>query len=127
MQEAMEVVGIEQFLSTLPEDKAIWSDFRWNNSGYPLSAEELCGAGSSDTSAWFPEKKEMLNRILRRFYWPSIIKDVVKYCRSCVQCQKFFARKMPLAPLNPLPVISEPFSRIVQWTSSDHCPETRPR
>ena len=35
------------------------------------------------------------------------------FCRSCVQCQKSSGRKVPPAPLIPLPVISEPFSRIV--------------
>ena len=35
------------------------------------------------------------------------------FCRSCVQCQKSSGRKVPPAPFIPLPVISEPFSRIV--------------
>ena len=28
-------------------------------------------------------KQKTVQRILRRFYWPSVFKDVVKYCRQC--------------------------------------------
>ena len=55
-------------------------------------------------------------RILRRFYWPTIFKDVEEYCRCCDRCcdrcQKINTRKVPPAPLIPLPVITEPFRRI---------------
>ena len=51
-------------------------------------------------------------RILHRFYWPTIFRDVDEYCRSCEKCQKTNNRKVPPAPLIPLPVITEPFRRI---------------
>ena len=51
-------------------------------------------------------------RILRRFYWPTVFRDVDEYCRCCVKCQKTNTRKVPPAPLVPLPVITEPFRRI---------------
>ena len=51
-------------------------------------------------------------RILRRFYWPTIFKDVEEYCRCCDRCQKTNTRKAPPAPLIPLPIIAEPFRRI---------------
>ena len=51
-------------------------------------------------------------RILRRFYWPTVFRDIDEYCRCCVKCQKTNTRKVPPAPLVPLPVITEPFRRI---------------
>lgn len=51
-------------------------------------------------------------RILRRFYWPTLFRDVEQFCKSCISCQKSGNRKVPKAPLIPLLVISEPFTRI---------------
>ncbi len=51
-------------------------------------------------------------RVLQRFYWPTLFKDVATYCRQCPQCQKASDRMMRRAPLIPLPVVGEPFQRI---------------
>jgi transposase InsO family protein len=51
-------------------------------------------------------------RILQRFYWPTVHRDVAEYCRGCDACQKTAGKKVPKAPLIPLPVISQPFERI---------------
>ena len=51
-------------------------------------------------------------RILRRFYWPTVFKDMEEYCQCCERCQKSNPRKVQPAPLIPLPVITEPFRRI---------------
>ena len=48
----------------------------------------------------------------KRFYWPSLHRDVTEWCRVCEQCQKGAPGKNVRAPLMPLPVIEEPFSRI---------------
>ena len=32
-------------------------------------------------------KKKTADRILRRFYWPSLFRDVADFCRSCSACQ----------------------------------------
>lgn len=57
-------------------------------------------------------KTRTAKRIMQRFYWPSLFRDVAEYCRSCEACQKCPARHTPRAHLIPLPVITEPFSRI---------------
>ena len=57
-------------------------------------------------------KNKTASRILQHFYWPTIFKDVTNYCKSCTECQKTSPRRPHKAPLIPLPVISEPFSRI---------------
>ena len=51
-------------------------------------------------------------RILQRFYWPTLYRDVKEFCRSCGSCQKCSPKKPPRAPLIPLPVIEEPFRRV---------------
>ena len=57
-------------------------------------------------------KKKTVERILQRFYWPTLYWDVAEWCRTCEQCQKHSAVKNLRAPLVPLPVIEEPFTRI---------------
>lgn len=54
-------------------------------------------------------KHKTTKRILRRFYWPTLYKDVVDFCRSCQMCQKASKYRVVKAPLIPLPVVTEPF------------------
>ena len=57
-------------------------------------------------------KEKTRQRVLRRFFWPSVYKDIEGYCRSCRICQKTTHSVGTRAPLIPLPIISEPFSRM---------------
>ena len=57
-------------------------------------------------------RKKTLQRILQRFYWPTIFKDVEEFCRSCGECQKTAPGRKQVAPLVPLPIIDVPFERI---------------
>ena len=57
-------------------------------------------------------RKKTTDRILQRFYWPGIYRDVRDHCRSCEQCQKGSPRGVRKAPLIPLPIMDEPFRRI---------------
>ena len=57
-------------------------------------------------------KEKTRQRVLRRFFWPSVYKDIEEYCRSCRICQKTTHSFGTRAPLFPLPIISEPFSRM---------------
>ncbi len=57
-------------------------------------------------------RKKTAQRILRRFYWPTLYKDVADFCRSCEACQKSTHRRVPKAPMIPLPVVAEPFQRL---------------
>lgn len=54
-------------------------------------------------------------KIMRHFYWPKLHRDVVAFCRSCHSCQLAGKpnQKVPPAPLSPVPVVEEPFSRVV--------------
>ena len=57
-------------------------------------------------------KRKTTDRILQRFYWPTIYRDVAEFCRSCHSCQLDSSRRVSRAPLIPLPIIAEPFRRI---------------
>lgn len=55
------------------------------------------------------------DRVLRHFFWPGLKRDVARFCRSCHTCQ--VAGKpnqiIPPAPLCPIPVLGEPFERVI--------------
>ena len=57
-------------------------------------------------------KNKTARRILQRFYWPTVYHDVAEYCLSCAICQKTSQQRGRRAPLIPLPIIEETFSRI---------------
>ena len=57
-------------------------------------------------------RNKTIRRVLQRFYWPGVCRDVANHCRCCPECQKAQSRRAQPAPLVPLPVMAEPFSRI---------------
>ena len=57
-------------------------------------------------------KDKIAQRILQRFNWPTLYKDIEDYRCSCVTYQKSSCQHGPQASLMPLPVLSEPFKRI---------------
>ena len=57
-----------------------------------------------------------LKRIKRRFFWPGIRADVKRFCHSCGPCQRAGkGQKSTIAPLKPLPIISQP----IRFISAD--------
>ena len=54
-------------------------------------------------------------KILAHFYWPKLANDVTKFCKSCHICQVVGKPNQPIhkAPLIPIPVFEEPFTRIL--------------
>ena len=54
-------------------------------------------------------------KIVQYFYWPGILKDITKYCNSCQVCQIAGKpnQKIKPAPLHPIPVIMEPFQKVI--------------
>ena len=57
-------------------------------------------------------KNKTTDRVLQRFYWPTVYRDVAQYCRSCGECQKCPSRRVQKVPLVPLPVMTVPFDRV---------------
>lgn len=59
--------------------------------------------------------RKTYHKILSHFYWPRLMKDVSNYCRTCHVCQisgKPGTDVKP-APLQPIPVMEEPFSKVI--------------
>ncbi len=54
-------------------------------------------------------------RITKHFYWPGVKSAVSNFCRSCDVCQRAGKpnQTVPKAPLNPIPVIGEPFEKLL--------------
>lgn len=59
--------------------------------------------------------KKTYHRVLRNFFWPGLKTDVSKYCRTCHTCQVVGKPNQPVppAPLHPIPVLGEPFERVL--------------
>ncbi len=56
--------------------------------------------------------KRTAKKILRDFYWPGVTRDVTAFCKSCEGCQRGSRTAVARAPLQPLPVMEEPFRRV---------------
>ena len=51
-------------------------------------------------------------KIISSFFWPGVLGDIVRYCRSCEQCQRTIAKGVVRkAPLEHFPLIEIPFMR----------------
>lgn len=57
-------------------------------------------------------RRKTTQRVLQWFFWPGVNRDIAMYCRTCVECQKAARVTRNIAPLMPLPVVDEAFSRI---------------
>lgn len=56
-------------------------------------------------------RRRTTDRVLHRFFWPGVRRDIADMCRRCQTCQKAtkgITRKLPLVPL---PIIEVPFRR----------------
>ncbi|XP_063841016.1 uncharacterized protein LOC135089382 [Scylla paramamosain] len=59
--------------------------------------------------------RKTLGKILCHFYWPRVRGDVKEFCKTCGLCQKVGKPNQVIrpAPLHPIPVVEEPFSKVV--------------
>ena len=62
-------------------------------------------------------KTKTAQRLLQRFYWPTVYGNVSNFCRAC---QLDSSRRASKAPLIPLPIIGQPFRRIAMVSSDRH-------
>ena len=54
-----------------------------------------------------------ISRILTEFYWPGILSDVKRFCRSCDICQRTVKKgNFAKHPLQKMPLIDEVFKRV---------------
>ena len=53
------------------------------------------------------------DRVLQRYYWPGVFRDVANHCRTCEVCQRAQGKRYGArAEMIPLPLIEKPFQRI---------------
>ena len=52
------------------------------------------------------------DRVLGRFYWPGVKRDVEQHCQAYPECQRVALRATVRNPLIPMPIIETPFDRI---------------
>ena len=52
------------------------------------------------------------DRVIQRYYWLGIFKDVAQYCRTCEVCQRSTPQKPPRAEMVPMPLVARPFEHI---------------
>ena len=62
-------------------------------------------------SGHFSARKTEL-KIKDNFFWPGMGKDIKLFCRSCDLCQRFGKKGIKKAPMEKLPIITEPFFRV---------------
>ncbi|XP_064462613.1 uncharacterized protein LOC135373319 [Ornithodoros turicata] len=72
---------------------------------------ELC---HSNSWAGHLGSRKTKQRLLQEWYWPGCFKDVENYVRACDTCQRVGKpNERYKAPLTLVPIISEPFQRLV--------------
>lgn len=59
--------------------------------------------------------RKTLDRLLHYFWWPKMHASVADYLQSCHVCQLVGKpnQKVPVAPLQPIPVVGIPFHRVI--------------
>ena len=57
-------------------------------------------------------KRKTGQRLLQRFYWPTLFKDIDIFCRGCPECQKVSLWYRGVAALVPLAIVDVPFEKI---------------
>lgn len=53
-----------------------------------------------------------LDHIASKYFWPGLYTDVQNLCKTCPECQLASHKKVQQVPLQPMPIIDVPFSRI---------------
>ena len=57
-------------------------------------------------------RNKTARRLVQRFYWPTLFREVANYCWLCHECQKSSGERERWAPMIPHPVMGIPFERI---------------
>ena len=74
--------------------------------------EQVLRAAHSDLTAGHFGYKRTLARIARYFMWPGMWKEVRQFVKTCGGCQRAAKNTNAKAPLQPLPIVSEPFTKV---------------
>ena len=74
--------------------------------------EQVLRAAHTNLTAGHSGYKRTLARIARYFMWPGMWKQVREFVRACDGCQRAARNDNAKAPLQPLPIVSEPFAKV---------------
>ena len=74
--------------------------------------QQVLRVAHSDLLAGHFGYKKTLARIARYFMWPGMWKEVRAFVRTCGDCQRAAKNTEAKAPLQPLPMVSEPFTKV---------------
>lgn len=86
----------------------------WSKSLFPLFREAVLRLSHGETAGHTGVRKTY-NRVMRRFFWPKLKKNVADYIRTCHTCQITGKpnQSLPVAPLCPIPAVSKPFQYLL--------------
>ena len=81
----------------------------------PIFRNELLSLAHDGKLAGHLGIKKTSKKLSDHYYWPSLETDVKNYCKSCDTCQRVGKpnQSIPKFPLQPIPVLDEPFSRVI--------------
>ena len=74
--------------------------------------QQVLELGHSNLLAGHFGVKKTYAKIARNFLWPKMWVQVKAFVRSCAGCQRAARNSGARAPLQPLPVVTEPFSKV---------------
>ncbi len=75
--------------------------------------EKVLYTAHSPPSAGHLGTEKTKERVLKRYYWPGVFRDVAEYCRTCGPCQKTAKRRgRDKAELVNMPKMTRPFERV---------------
>ena len=74
--------------------------------------QKVLELGHSNLLAGHSGVKKTYAKIAKTFLWPKMWMQVKAFVRSCAGCQRAARNSLARAPLQPLPVVSEPFSKV---------------
>ena len=74
--------------------------------------QQVLEQGHSSLLAGHFGTKKTYAKIARMFLWPRMWVEVRAFVRSCAGCQRAARNTGAKAPLQPLPIVSEPFSKV---------------
>lgn len=81
----------------------------------PLSIRQDLMEIAHDGLAGHLGVRKTVKKLTTHYYWPKLQQDVTNFIKSCHVCQTVGkpSQPIPVAPLKPIPVLDEPFNKII--------------
>lgn len=81
----------------------------------PVKYRQSVISAAHDAVAGHMGVRKTYDRVLKHFFWPRLKRDISAYIKTCHTCQLTGKpnQTIPPAPLQPIPVISQPFQHLI--------------